>query len=157
MAGETSPVFTGRVPRPCFFAMRAWFASTKNALQRWLHAGVRTMSGNAIFGGDCLIDGANVIGLFVWVPNLKGGFRCERWAADLPLTKRPEPLTAYVLNKEQMTWPLNGLASLFPPDMSIVPCLLPKTSFVRCEFLLFSGVRDIQIRIQKCTGGSASV
>jgi len=75
------------------------------------------MAGNSIFERDSLIDRANVVGFFVWVRDLKGDFTCERWAADMPPTKRSEPLAAYALNEEQMTWPLDKLATLFPPPI----------------------------------------
>ena len=72
---------------------------------------------------DGITEGANASGLFVWVLDPKGGFACERWPADMPSTKRPEPVTAYMLSEEQMTWPLNKLAILFPPPTrsSVVP------------------------------------
>jgi len=78
---------------------------------------VRTVADNPMFERDSIFDRANVLGLFVWVRDLKGDVTCERWAADTPPTKRPEPLTAYALNEEQMMWPLDKLATLFPPPI----------------------------------------
>ena len=61
-----------------------------------------------------LHEGSTAAGHFVWISDGKGGYDCQRWPTDLA-SKRPEPITAYPLTEEQMTWPLNRLAVLFPP------------------------------------------